>query len=306
MGISRAIALMQDMAVFVAVVESGSFTAAAKKLGATTSSVSRQVSRLEDSLKVRLLERTTRSLRLNQAGERVFARCKVTVDAARDVLDLADQICGEPQGQLRVGVPKAYGSQVLRRIIPSFLKQYADVEIQLLVTDRPMDLFYDDVDILITITHKPLDGLVAVSLGEVHSVLCASPGYILAKGQPGHPQDLVDYECLSLGESVGDNVWAFAKDNESVSVTTSGRYIVNHTEIRKDGVLNGFGIGLFPDFSVDAEIADGTLVRVLPDWSIVGKYQGPVNLQYPQSRHISPAVRAFVRFAQTYLRDSVD
>ena len=104
---------MQDMAVFVAVVEAGSFTSAAKKLGATTSSVSRQVSRLEDCLHVKLLERTTRNLRLNAAGERVFAQCRITLDSARDVLDVADQICGEPQGRLKIGVPKAYGSQVL-------------------------------------------------------------------------------------------------------------------------------------------------------------------------------------------------
>ena len=301
MGINRAIALMQDMAVFVTVVEAGSFTSAAKKLGATTSSVSRQVSRLEDSLKVRLLERTTRNLRLNAAGKRVFAQCKVTLDSARDVLDVADQICGEPQGRLKIGVPKAYASQVLKTIIPPFLKKHAKVEIQLLVTDRPMDPFYDDIDILVTITDKPIEGLVAAWLGEVRSVLCASEDYIARKGLPAHPAELAEHECLSLGESPLDHIWSFTKGREAESVTTSGRYIVNHTEIRKDAVLNGFGVGLFPDFSVAAEIETGTMIEILSDWSVVGKYQGQVNLQYPQSRHISPLVRAFVDFAQEHL-----
>jgi len=298
MGINRAIALMQDMAVFVAVVEAGSFTSAAKKLGATTSSVSRQVSRLEDCLHVKLLERTTRNLRLNAAGERVFAQCRITLDSARDVLDVADQICGEPQGRLKIGVPKAYGSQVLKTIIPSFLNTYSSVEVQLLVTDRTMDPFYDDVDILVTITDKPIESLVAVCLGEVRSVLCASESYIAKRGHPVHPSELTDHDCLSLGESALDNVWSFAKGHETASVTTSGRYIANHTEIRKDAVLNGFGVGLFPDFSVTDEIETGVMIQILADWSIVGKYQGKVNLQYPQSRYISPLVRAFVNFAK--------
>ncbi|WP_148863834.1 LysR family transcriptional regulator [Marinobacter fonticola] len=301
MSANQLMSIMQDVVVFVTVVETGSFTSAAHKLGSTPSAVSRQVSRLEDALELRLLERSTRSLRLNATGEKVFAHCKSVLDSAHDVLDIAEQARGEPSGRLSIGVPKAYGAQVLRRVVPPFLKAHPTVEVQLVVTDRTLDPHYDDIDAVVTITDQPIEGLVAARLGVVRSLLCASPQYIAEYGKPEHPKDLERLECLSLGENVTDHIWTLKKGDETVTVETSGRYIVNHTEIRMDAVRQGFGIGLFPDFTVNAQLKQGTVVTVLDDWSMVGKYQGSVNLQYPRSRHISPKLRAFVDFATRQL-----
>ncbi|TBW58439.1 LysR family transcriptional regulator [Marinobacter halodurans] len=301
MSANRVMSIMQDVAVFVTVVETGSFTSAAQKLGSTPSAVSRQVSRLEDALKVRLLERSTRSLRLNATGEKVFAHCKSVLDSAQDVLDIADEAHGEPHGRLKIGVPKAYCAQVLRHAVPPFLNRYPDVEVQLVVTDRTLDPHYDDVDAVVTITDTPIEGLVAAKLGVVKAVLCASPTYIARNGKPRHPSELAHFDCLSLGETVTDNIWTFHRGDETVTVETNGRYIVNHTEIRMDAVCNHFGIGIFPDFTVNTQLRKGTVVTVLDDWAIEGRYQGRVNLQYPRSRHVSPKLRAFVDFASNFL-----
>lgn len=304
MSANRVMSIMQDVAVFVTVVETGSFTSAANKLGSTPSAVSRQVSRLEDALQLRLLERSTRSLRLNATGEKVFAHCKAVLDSAHDVLDIAEQAHGVPHGRLKVGVPKAYGAQVLKTVVPPFLREYPEVEVQLVVTDRTLDPHYDDIDAVVTITDTPIEGLVAARIGSVRSLLCASPQYLAENGIPEHPSDLARFECLSLGETVTDNVWSFEKAGESVTVETWGRYIVNHTEIRMDAVKHGFGIGIFPEFTVNTELRKGTVVTVLDDWSIEGRYQGQVSLQYPRSRHISPKLRAFVDFAARALADN--
>ncbi|WP_204355711.1 MULTISPECIES: LysR family transcriptional regulator [Marinobacter] len=303
MSANRVMSIMQDVVVFVTVVETGSFTSAAQKLGSTPSAVSRQVTRLEDALQLKLLERSTRSLRLNATGEKVFDHCKAVLDSAHDVLDIAEQAHGVPHGRLKIGVPKAFCAQVLRHCVPPFLREYPDVEVQLVVTDRTLDPHYDDVDAVVTITDSPIEGLVAARLGYVRSLLCATPEYLAEHGVPEHPADLERFECLALGETVNDNVWTFSQGDETVTVETRGRYIVNHTEIRMDAVLNGFGIGIFPEFTVNTQLRKGTVVTVLEDWNVEGRYQGSVNLQYPRSRHTAPKLRAFVDFASRYFAE---
>ena len=167
------------MAAFARVVDAGSFSGAARQLGLTPSAVSRQVARLEGVLRVRLLERTTRKLRLTEAGSAAFTRCQALVAAAREVMALSDSQSATPRGLVRVSMPKAFGRQVVHPLMPSFLARYPEVDVQLIITDRTVDLFEESVDLAIRITDAPPPGLAGRPLTTIrHQVLrqLAVPG----------------------------------------------------------------------------------------------------------------------------------
>ena len=196
MSINNPLDCLPDMAVFARVVDAGSFSAAARQLGVTPSAVSRQVARLEDVLRVRLLERTTRKLRLTEAGTAAYSRCQAMVAAAREVLALSDTNTATPRGLLRVSMPKAFGRQVVHPLMPAFLRQYPEVDVQLVITDRTVDLFEESIDLAIRITDAPPPGLAGRPLMRIPHFVCASPAYLAERGQPGHPRELAQPSCL--------------------------------------------------------------------------------------------------------------
>ncbi len=195
------LALLPDIAVFVQVVESGSFSAAARKLGSTPSSVSRSVSRLERELGCKLLVRTTRKLRLSEAGNGVFQRAASMMDAARDVMAQGGTASHAPQGRVTLGVPKAVGRFVIHPLMEEFLTRYPQVDICLRLEDRYMDLIDDEVDLALRITDSPSPGLYGKPLMPIEHLLCATPDYLARHGTPETPQALRHHSCISLGET---------------------------------------------------------------------------------------------------------
>lgn len=296
MRLNKINALLTDMSVFVRVVESGSFSAAARSLGMTPSAVSRQVSRLERALSSKLLERNTRNLRLTEFGAQAFERCQRMLVSATEVLELAEITSLIPTGTLRVSAPISFGKHVIHPLIPEFLLRYPDVDVQLLISDQKQDPIADQLDLVIAITDTPIEGLVARRLTKVHQYLCASPNYLKQHGTPKLPAELVDHDFLFNGDSAPDTTWHFVRNGIETSVNVHSRYSVNHTEVRLDSVLKHMGITCLPDFTARDAIARGDIVRVLPDWEFLDAYQGWAYIQFPASKYLPPKTRSFIDY----------
>ncbi|MBC3214405.1 LysR family transcriptional regulator [Serratia fonticola] len=288
--------LLVEMAVFVQVVESGSFSAAARQLGSSPSATSRSVARLEQALNVRLLHRTTRKLRLSEQGEAVFQRCRSMLDAANSVLTISDQNSSEPEGTISISVPKAVGHFVLHPHMPEFLRRYPQVDVHLRLEDRYMDLIDDRVDLALRITDRPSPGLIGRPLMTIEHLLCATPHYLAQQGTPRHPRDLTEHSCIYLGETPSDARWRFRRNGKTVSVNVRGRYAANHTGVRLDAVKQHIGIGSLPYFTAHQALASGEIVQVLPEWDFLSSYHGDLWLLYAPTQHLPPKLRVFIDY----------
>lgn len=290
--------LLPYMAVFVKVVELGSFSAAAEKLGSTASSVSRQIASLENALGVKLLERTTRRLRLTEAGTVAWERCFEMMQSAESVFELAGRISDTPQGRVRISAPRAYGKDLISPHVAEFLQRYPQVDLQLMLTDRMVDLISDDVDLAIRITDTPPPGLVARPLFPVRHVLCASAEYLQQHGIPEHPQDLTQHNCIYLGEVPGDNQWKFRHitNGEQISVAVHGRYASNHSKARLEGIIHHLGIGCLPRFSAQQVMDNRQIIQVLPEWDYMTSYYGMSWILYHPNRYLPPKCRVLIDF----------
>lgn len=295
--------LMPYMSVFVKVVELGSFSAAAQHLGLTASAVSRQIATLENALNVKLLERTTRKLRLTEVGAEVFARCLGMVEAARAVQEIAERFVSSPQGLVKISAPKAFGKLLISPLIPAFLHLHPQVDVQLLLSDQPSDLISDDFDLLVRITDTPPLGLAARPLLDVHHVLCASAQYLAQAGTPTHPEDLSHHSCIYLGETPGDNRWQLrhSRSGERVTVSVKGRFASNHSEVRLDAVLAHLGVGCLPFFTAANALANHQIVEVLSDWRYETTYHGRAWILYPPNRYLPPKCRALIDYLASHL-----
>lgn len=288
--------LLPGMAAFVRVVEAGSFSAAARQLGTTASAVSRQVARLEQELSLRLMERTTRRLRLNEAGSEFYGHCRSMLDAADQALAIGERLMSSPRGLVRLSVPKAYGKFVISPLMPGFLRRYADVDVHLQISDQSPDLIEDGFDLLVKVTDQPPEGLVGKPLGAVRQLLCASPAYLDRQGTPQHPQELLRHNCVYLGEHAGDNRWHFSDGERQEMVTVRGRYVCNHSEARLEAALADIGVTVLPHFTAAQALTDGRLREVLPHWRYTGSYQGAAWLLWRQNQHLPPKQRVLIDY----------
>ena len=295
-SINLPVTLLAEMVVFVKVVEAGSFSAAARQLGSSPSAVSRSIARLEKALAIRLLQRTTRKLRLSDAGEEVFRRCREMAGAAQAVMDLSGRFTREAEGLIRVSVPKAVGRYVIHPHMPEFLRRYPKVDVQLILEDRYVDLIDDNVDLSIRITDEPPPGLVGRELFPIEHLLCATRQYLAEQGVPQQPEDLREHSCIVLGETPADARWKFRQGSKSVAVGVRGRYAANHTGVRLDAVLQGIGIGSLPYFTARQALEEGRVIQVLPEWDFIASYHGGVWLLQTPTRYLPPKLRVFIDF----------
>nr|WP_019366377.1 LysR family transcriptional regulator [Pseudomonas luteola] len=288
--------LLPYMAVFVKVVELGSLSAAAEHLGTNASSVSRQLAQLEEALAIKLLERTTRKLKLTEAGAEVYQRCCALVTAGRSVMEVSETYNSSPYGMVKISAPKAYGRKMISPLIPEFLDRYPSVDVQLILTDSRMDLMVNDIDLMVRITDSPPLGLAARLLSPVSQVLCATEKYLSNHGTPTHPTDLIDHSCLYLGEFKGDNRWELIniKNKESITVAVKGRYVTNHSEARLDGVLAHLGIGCFPLFTAQQALSEGKVQQVLPEWQYATSYYGSAWILYQPNKYLPSKCRVLI------------
>ncbi|WFB49577.1 LysR family transcriptional regulator [Vibrio coralliilyticus] len=299
MDTNKLIPLLSEMAIFVSVVESGSFSKTAQKLGVSPSSVSRSITRLESALQERLLERTTRKMRLSTTGQEVYNLCSDMMNSAKMAISAAQADKTNVSGALRVAAPKALSRQVLMPMILDFIDHYPNISLQLKAADHYIDPIGDEVDILIHITDNPTAGLIAKQLSQCRLIMCASPSYIEKHGMPTHPEDISEHNCLCLGENPKDRIWDFTNNNKKLSINVSGSFAVNHSEIRREAVLRGVGISVFPEFVIQPYIDSGEVVEVLQDWHVGGNYQGKIIAQYAQSKYIPSQIKTFIEYLQS-------
>ena len=293
---TKLIALLPDLASFILVVNEGSFTAAAKQLGVTPSALSKLITRLEKALSVKLFERSTRTLHITQAGQQIYDQCLVMINAAEQAVELSRRDHREPTGSLTVAAPEAFLNSVLQPFVVPFLQQYPHIDLKLRAADGNIELFRHSIDVAFKLTDKPDENLVLKELCKTNLVLCAAPEYLAQRGTPQHPTDLREHDCLYLAENAKDHIWDFLKDDEFHTVAISGRYAVNQSQMRLNGVKHGLGIGIFHDFVVQDPLACGDVVQVLPDWTIKSNYHGAVAMQYPQTKYMPARLRVFIDF----------
>lgn len=287
--------LLPDLATFAQVVDAGNFSSAARLLGTTPSTISRQVQRLERALGTRLFERSTRSIRLTASGMQVYRHCKDMMAAAFVAVDAASQLTAQPRGRVSISAPVSLAKSMIHPGVSGFLRTYPEVGVQVIFDDRDIDPIRDHVDLVVRPTPTPPQSLVARQLGNVRWMPCASPGYLHARGTPVVPDDLAQHDCLYLGETPDDKRWTFRQGNHSRTVEVRGRYIANDVSARREAALEEWGVASLPEFAVRDDLRAGTLVQVLPDWQFEPRaYSGPVWLLYPPNRLLPPQVRALI------------
>lgn len=282
---------LNDMAAFAKVVQAGGFTAAANNLGLPKSNVSRRISRLEEKLGVRLLERTTRRLHLTDVGEVYFQHCQRILEEADSAGLSVNQIHETPSGLLRIGSAATIGQQLLSPVMTEFLQQNPEIQLQLTLTNRSIDLFEDGFDIAIQALHHEDSRLVSKSLGTSAMQLYASSDYLKRRGTPNHPRELNGHEVLVLSEHGSSGKLQLHSGKEKSSVSIKPRALINDFNTIYQLINDGLGIGLIPRGQYRNE--EKSLVRILPDWSAP---EIEFHILYPSIRGTTPKLKAFVEF----------
>ncbi|MCC4613491.1 LysR family transcriptional regulator [Xanthomonas campestris pv. esculenti] len=289
---------LDAMRVFTAVAERSGFSAAADALDRSTASVTRQVAALEQRLGTRLLNRTTRRVSLTSAGTAYYQRC---LQLLADLDDLEATIGAqalEPAGVLRVNAPVSYGIERLGALLPGFRARYPQVELDLSLTDRLVDMVEEGFDVAIRITREPAPMLIARQLGTVRLVPCAAPAYLARAGTPAHPADLAGHECLLYHYSPTGDAVRFHGPDGHVDVRLHGGLRANNGHVLNAAALAGQGIVMQPDFLADAHLAAGRLVRILPAYEL-----GQIGIfaVYTSRSHLAPKVRSFIDYLLEHL-----
>jgi DNA-binding transcriptional LysR family regulator len=268
-------------------------------LGVSKAAMSQRIAELERAAKVTLVQRTTRSLRLTEAGQKL-------VDDTRSSFELIEQsfaqvrdLAEQPSGLVRVTAPVALARQQLLPLLAHFLRDHPEVRIELDMSDRLSALATEGFDLAIRHTARPPDTHVAWALCSTESVLVASRAYLRKQGQPHSPADLQAHNCLHYPRAQEIPAWTFEPRQlrhlkERITVPVAGNLSANNSEALREAALTGAGIALLPDFSAQAAMRQGKLVRVLPDWKPVGAFAETIYAIRPYAPHVPRAVTALV------------
>jgi DNA-binding transcriptional LysR family regulator len=280
---------LNEILVFARVVQAGSFTAAAAELGMPKSTVSRKVSDLEERLKSRLLQRTTRKLSLTDVGRTYYDYCARIVGEIEDGERAVSRLQESPRGLLRVTAP--INVAFLGPIVSDYLKRYPEVRLDLFCTARAVDLVEERFDLGIRAGTLADSTLIARSLGSARWFLVAAPAYLKTRGRPRSPDDLKKHDCLLFGAGIDNAGVRLEKADASVQVALSARLMVTDMDVLHAVAAAGRGIALLPASRCAEDLRARRLERVLADWNAPST---PVHVVYPSTRHMSPKVKTFV------------
>ena len=294
---------LNDMMVFLAVVETGSFTLAAQRLGIPKANVSRKVSRLEQHLDITLLERSTRSQHLTEAGKRYLIHCK----RVHEELDLATASISELQnsykGNLKVGASIATGQQILKPALAEFMHQYPQLSVQLNLTNRRIDFIEEGYDVLIRVGQLADSLLIAKKLGTVTRRIFASPTYIAKQGKPLCVEQLGEHQLLIMNPINNDSKLTLVSiHGEDYTLNCKPRLLVDDFAVLKQSIVDGLGIAVLPEYMGTEEVSSGKLVKLLPDW---GMTDVDIYALYPRNRAKIPKVKAFLNFVTKLYTDAL-
>lgn len=286
----------ESMSVFVTVVSAGSFSAASRQLRMPLPTVSRKVAELESHLKARLLVRSTRKLVLTEVGESYVVDCKRILAEVAEADRGASGEYNAPQGELIVTAPVVFGRLHVLPVAAEFLAAYPHVDIRLALVDRPLNLMDEHLDMAVRIGAVPDSRLVAVRVGQIRSVVCASPAYLNEHGIPKSPEDLLKHHCVTFAGLTGADSWTF---RAAQSVRVHSRLVVNTAEAAIDGAIAGVGLARVLSYQIAEAVKAGTLAIVLKGFEPPPL---PVSLIYIQETRLTAKLRAFIDFAAPRLR----
>ncbi len=286
------------MEIFVRIVETGSFSAVAREMAMSQPTVSKQIGALERSLDTRLLNRTTRSLSLTEAGAAYYERCRRIIDQVQAAETGLGTFKGKLSGTLSINSSVAFGQMFLTRLVLEFQHAHADLSVVLTLNDRYIDLVEEGIDVAIRFGRVDDGGLVARRVARSPVALVAAPEYLETHGYPQHPSELARHNCLHYTYLSTGNEWIFPSAAGEVRVRISGTFRSNNGYALRDAMLAGHGIAIMPLVFIQSELEQGNAVAILPDYTHIAL---PVNAVYPSGRYVPDKVRAFVDFMQARL-----
>lgn len=284
---------LSAMHAFVRVVASGSYAEAARRLGLTRSAVSKAVSELEQELGARLLDRTTRRVAPTEAGLAYYERCVAIIAQVEETEAQISRLHDEPKGVLRVNAPMSFGVMYLSAAVAAFMQKYADLKVELTLTDRFIDPLEEGVDVTIRIGTLEDSSLIARRLSSTAMTLVAAPSYLREHGEPATPADLAHHRALIYGHSTTAQRWKLTDGGEATTVGVNGCLASNNGDVLRDAAVAGLGIARLPIFLVCDPIRAGTLQQVLPA-------HAPADLDiyalYAPNRYMAAKTRVFIDF----------
>lgn len=285
---------LTSMAVFVKAVELGSFSAAAQALAMSPQLVGKHVQGIEQRLGVRLLNRTTRRQSLTDFGRTFYERSKIVLAEVEVAESLAAETRATPTGKLRINAPVSFGMRTLAPKLPEYLRRYPQVDVELSLSNRAVDLVDEDYDLVFRIGDLSDSGLIARELAPYRLVLCAAPSYLDAHPPVRTPSDLAQHECLVFAHTELRSHWSLDGPQGRVTVPVRSRLVADHDEVLLCAALAGMGLLMQPLEVVREALADGRLVRLLPDHEAPSR---PMHVLYAPDRRITPKLRSFLEFA---------
>lgn len=291
--------VFSDLHLLTVLAQTRSYTQAARRLGVSKASVSMRIAELERAAGVPLVRRTTRSVGLTEAGQQLVDETQGAFTRIEQSFSGIKDLAGTPRGLVRVTAPVALGRQHIAPVLAGFLGAFPDIRLELDLTDRFVNLAQEGFDLAIRHTHAPPDTHVAWALCETRSLLVASSDYLRRRGTPAHPNDLAAHQCLLYLRDAAGQSWSFEREAgrkgaERVSVPVSGPLRANNSEVLREGVLGGLGIGLLPDFTAAGHLGAHQLVQVLPQWQPRGFFGERLYAIRPWAPQVPRAVQCFV------------
>ncbi|MDQ0458236.1 LysR family transcriptional regulator [Rhizobium paknamense] len=288
--------LLTGVTVLMAVVEAGTMARAAEALGMTASGVGRAIARLETRIGIRLLERTTRSLRLTDEGRKFYEQVGPHLDGIEDAALEASGSAGVVKGRLRVNVAPIVSQTILSDRMGAFLADYPELRVEMIMRDAVGDLVADGFDMALRFGDPP-ENLIARRLADMRVITAASPTYIARRGRPSHPSELIDHETIDFWDPVKGRAydWEFHRDGETLPVKTRARLMTSDAATMLASCLAGVGICQIPPIGAHHLFARGDLIDLFPDWP--GE-RFPLYALYPPRQKHSAKVRAFVTFVE--------
>jgi DNA-binding transcriptional LysR family regulator len=292
--------------------EQGTYTAAAARLGVSKAAMSQRIAELERAAGVPLVQRTTRSVRFTEAGQRLVESTRPRYDEIANVFSTVREMAGVARGLVRVTAPVAFVRQQLVPRMSRFLRANPEVKVQLEVSDRLSSIATEGFDLAIRHSAQAPETHVAWKLCETHSVLVATRAYLKRRGRPAEPADLASHDCLFYPRASASGVWTFERRavrkaqggsvplNVPLSVSVNGAFSANNSEALRDAALDDLGIALVPDFTAQGAVQAGKLEIVMPDWRPLGAFAEQLYVVRPYAPNVPRAVAVFV----AYLREA--
>ena len=291
---------LNEISIYIKVVQTGSFSKAAKILGMPKSTVSTKVSNLEKRLNTTLIQRTTRKLNVTPAGEAYFKGCIQGLEEIQAAETELTSLRGEPSGNFRITAPIELGSTVLPELIAEYTRRYPKVSVEVILTGRKVDLVSENVDLAIRAGNLKDSTLIAKKIGSVYFALFASPKYLKNKEELTHPRELNKHRCLHFSLS-GSGAWRLSNSKGTLDIPVKSVVTADDFNLLKIMTLRGEGICYLPAHYCNADVKSGKLVRVLPEWK---GQPTAVHFVYPPTKYISPKLSAFMNMSMDIIKEN--